>query len=69
MLEKIANGVWKLVLGESEELTPVKYRKFDINKAGLESLPQRDVVPEAFQALECKKTKRGIAVTLPMETT
>ncbi|MFT4106617.1 MAG: glycoside hydrolase family 31 protein [Lacrimispora sp.] len=69
MLEKIANGVWKLVLGEPEELTPVKYRKFDINKAGLESLLQRDVVPEVFQALEWKKTKRGIAVTLPMETT
>ncbi len=69
MLEKIANGVWKLVLGEPEEQTPVKYQKFQINRAGLESLPIRDELPEVFQALKWEKTKRGIMVTLPMETT
>ena len=69
MIEKIANGVWKLVLGEPEELTPVKYQKFKINETGLEALPERNELPGTLQSLEWKKTKRGIAVSLPMETT
>ena len=69
MIEKIANGVWKLVLGEPEELTPVKYRKFAVKSAGLEELPKRDILPDVFEVLEWKRTKRGVAVTLPMETT
>ncbi|MEY8355545.1 TIM-barrel domain-containing protein [Lachnospiraceae bacterium 54-53] len=69
MIEIIANGVWKLVLGEPEELTPARYQKFKMNETGLESLPERKILPETFRSLEWKKTKRGIAVSLPMETT
>ena len=69
MIERVANGVWKLILGEPEELTPTRYQKFKINQAGLESLPERNTIPEILQSLEWKKTSRGIAVSLPMETT
>lgn len=69
MIEQIANGVWKIVLGEPEELTPVKYRKYAVKEAGFQELPARDILPEIFSSLSWKKTKRGIVVTLPMETT
>lgn len=69
MIERVANGVWKLILGEPEELTPTRYQKFKINQAGLDSLPERNMIPEIVQSLEWKKTSRGIAVILPMETT
>ena len=69
MIEKIANGIWQIVLGEPEELTPTTYRKFNISEAGLAALPERNMLPEEFQSLEWKQTNRGIAVSLPMETT
>ncbi len=68
MIRNIANGVWQLVLGEPEELTPVKYRKFGINETGLGLLPERTELPDVFNELEWKKTGRGIAISLPMET-
>ncbi len=67
-MELIANGIWKLVLGEPEDLTPVHYNNFSMLSDALEELPVRENCPKAAEGLKWKKTARGITVTLPMNT-
>ncbi len=67
-MELIANGIWKLVLGEPEDLTPVHYNNFSMVSDALEELPVRKNCPKALEGLKWKKTARGITVTLPMNT-
>ena len=67
-MEQIAKGVWKAVLGEPEELTPVYFREGSIRSEALESMGEASL-PEALSRLHYEVTVRGITVTIPMSTT
>lgn len=68
-MERIANGIWKIVLGEPEALTPVKYQDYTMKMNALDELPVRESLPSVFGQLAWKQTSRGLTVTLPMATT
>lgn len=68
MQERIANGVWKIVLGKPETLTPQHYRSLPVKEEGLLALPGREEFPPALRQLTWQKTARGVTVTLPMKT-
>ena len=67
-MEQIAKGVWKAVLGEPEELTPVYFREGSIRSEALESMGEASL-PEALSRLHYEVTVCGITVTIPMSTT
>ncbi len=68
MMQQIAKGIWKIVLGEPEAHTPESFREFDIKKEALEQISLSQKAAISPENIQWKKTKRGVTVTLPMET-
>lgn len=67
-MEQIANGIWKLVLGEPEDMTPVSFQTVPMKTESLKNLPLRNVEPFICSKIYFQLTQRGTSVTLPMET-
>lgn len=67
-MQQIAKGIWKLVLGEPEEFTPEHFRQFPVRTEEIEQIPVSRECTVSEEKIQWKKTKRGITVTLPMET-
>lgn len=67
-MQQIAKGVWKMVLGQPEEYTPEYFREFPIKKEEIELVPVSKSAGMGDTDIQWKKTKRGVTVTLPMET-
>ena len=70
--EAIASGVWKVRFGTPSAYTPTVHRSNEIKTQALSALsagqgaePQ---LPFGTDAIKIKQTKRGIVVTLPMNT-
>lgn len=67
-MQQIAKGIWKIVLGEPEEFTPEHFRQFPVRTEEIEQIPVSRECGVSEGKIQWKKTKRGITVTLPMET-
>lgn len=67
-MQQIARGIWKIVLGEPEKFTPEHFRQFPIRTEEIERIPVSRESNISEKQIHWKKTKRGITVTLPMET-
>ena len=67
-MEQIAKGIWKIVLGEPEVHTPEHFRAFAMKKDEIEQIPLSKKAEIASGDIRWKKTKRGVTVTVPMET-
>lgn len=67
-MQQIAKGIWKIVLGEPEEFTPEHFRQFPVRTEEIEQIPVSREYGVSEGKIQWKKTKRGITVTLPMET-
>lgn len=67
-MEQIAKGIWKLVLGDPEVHTPEHFREFSVRKEEIEKLPISRRAGLGEGDIHWKQTKRGVTVTLPMET-
>ena len=67
-MQQIAKGIWKSVLGEPEEFTPEHFRQFPVRTEEIEQIPVSREYGVSEGKIQWKKTKRGITVTLPMET-
>lgn len=67
-MEQIVNGIWKLVLGEPEEKTPVFFQTVPMKAKAIHNLPVRAELPDICSDIQFQVTARGITVTLPMET-
>lgn len=67
-MQQIAKGIWKIVLGEPEEFTPEHFRQFSVRTEAIEQIPVSRECRVSEEKIHWRKTKRGITVTLPMET-
>lgn len=67
-IEKEAKGVWKVILGEPEGITPTALRKFQMNKKALEELPAQEERPAVLEELHWEESTRGVTITMPMYT-
>lgn len=67
-MQQIAKGIWKIVLGEPEEFTPEHFRQFSVRTEAIEQIPVSRECRVSKEKIYWRKTKRGITVTLPMET-
>lgn len=67
-MQQIAKGIWKIVLGEPEEFTPEHFRQFPVRTEEIEQIPVSRECRVSEEKIHWRKTKRGITVTLPMET-
>lgn len=65
-MEKVANGIWKLKIGEPEKFTPVKTVKTSI-KDTVKDLPSSGIAPFKDLDIKVKSTPRGCLVELPFE--
>lgn len=67
-MQQIAKGIWKIVLGEPEEFTPEHFRQFSVRTEAIEQITVSRECRVSEEKIHWRKTKRGITVTLPMET-
>lgn len=67
-MQQIAKGIWKIVLGEPEEFTPEHFRQFSVRTEAIEQITGSRECRVSEEKIHWRKTKRGITVTLPMET-
>lgn len=67
-MQQIAKGIWKIVLGELETFTPEHFRQFPVRTEAIEQIPVSRECRVSEEKIHWRKTKRGITVTLPMET-
>lgn len=67
-MQQIAKGIWKMVLGKPEVHTPEYFREFAMKKDEIEQIPLSKKSEITIEDIQWKKTKRGVTVTLPMET-
>lgn len=67
-MQQIAKGIWKIVLGEPETFTPEHFRQFPVRTEAIEQIPVSRECRVSEEKIHWRKTKRGITVTLPMET-
>ncbi len=67
-MEQIANGIWKLIIGEPEALTPAAFQIEPMKTKALNKLPHRDRIPGIYKEMEYKIGVRGVTVTLSMDT-
>lgn len=67
-MEQIANGIWKLVLGEPEQKTPVSFQTVPMKTESLKDLTLRTEEPLICSKVNFQISQRGVTVTLPMET-
>ncbi len=67
---QIANGIWKLTFGTPEPFTPVQTQKTVCASERLAALPERglDALPFSPSDVQFKKSRRGVTVTLPMDS-
>lgn len=66
-MQKIANGIWKMIFGTPEEFTPVSLRKTRIAQEGLACMDE-PFLPFQEEAVNFSASARGITITLPMKT-
>lgn len=69
--ERIALGVWKVRFGTPSAYTPTAHRSNEIKMEALSALladEKEPKIPFGTDAVKIKQTKRGIVVTLPMNT-
>lgn len=67
-MQQIAKGIQKITFGTPEQYTPEYFRQFSIKKEEIERIPVSRSSGITEDQIHWKKTKRGITVTLPMET-
>lgn len=67
-MQQIAKGIQKITFGIPEQYTPEYFRQFSIKKEEIEQIPVSRSSGITEDQIHWKKTKRGITVTLPMET-
>lgn len=67
-MQQIAKGIWRMVLGEPEVHTPEYFREFAMKKDEIEQIPVSKKAEITGEDIRWKKTKRGVTVSLPMET-
>jgi len=67
-LEKAANGIWKIVIGEPELKTPDSLRTFQMNSKALQEMEAQKLEPEVTKDLNWKISNRGLTITLPMDS-
>ena len=67
-MQQIAKGVWKLVLGEPEQMTPEHFRSFPIKTEAIDEVTISHSRAFTEEEIGWKKSRRGITVTLPMRT-
>lgn len=60
---EILPGVWRITLGQPEELTPISTRHYSPATGGLATLPRLDTCPVAVSG---EKTTRGYLVKVPL---
>ncbi|MCM1231981.1 MAG: DUF5110 domain-containing protein [Ruminococcus flavefaciens] len=65
--KNIGNGIWKIVVGEMEEWTPVSSRKSSPRQIG-EDQREEISLPACIGKLDSKITGRGVQITLPMDS-
>lgn len=66
-LTEIENGIWTLRIGTPEGHTPVSMRKFPVKSDALAAMEKRSL-PELVDGLQYRQTKRGLVITLPMDS-
>ncbi|MCI9338733.1 MAG: glycoside hydrolase [Lachnospiraceae bacterium] len=64
--ERIANGVWKLRIGEPERHTPVALRAFPMREEALEKMSAA-VLPDVASQITFRHSARGLQIMLPMD--
>lgn len=67
-MQQIAKGIRKITFGTPEQYTPEYFRQFPVKKEEIEQIPVSRSSGITEEKIHWKKTKRGITVTLPMET-
>lgn len=67
-MQQIAKGIWKIVLGEPEKYTPEHFRQFEVRKEEIGMLPLSKSGALSEGDIQWKKSKRGVTITLPMDT-
>ena len=67
-MQQIAKGIQKITFGTPEQYTPEYFRQFSVKKEEIERIPVSRGSGITEEKIHWKKTKRGITVTLPMET-
>ena len=67
-MQQIAKGIQKITFGTPEQYTPEYFRQFSVKKEEIEQIPVSRSSGITEEKIHWKKTKRGITVTLPMET-
>ena len=65
----IANGVWKIRLGEPEKLTPMTFKEEGTLLEVLDQLPCQDESPLKIEDIRFKTTARGCVIELPLQAT
>ena len=70
--EQVASGIWKVRFGTPSACTPTAHRSNEIKTEALSALSAEQAtepkLPFGTDAVEIKQTKRGVVVTLPMNT-
>ncbi|PXV87768.1 alpha-D-xyloside xylohydrolase [Lachnotalea glycerini] len=66
-MKAIANGIWRITIGEPETWNPTSIRKFPVKNEALEKLKKRKIKPEVMEQMQWETSIRGITITLPME--
>lgn len=66
-IEFIANGIWKLKIGEIEKFTPTALHHFSMKKDALDKLPIGGE-PLVLDTVKWDLSARGITITIPMNT-
>lgn len=70
-MNKIANGIWKITLGESESFTPAKLLNFSFDNEKLNKTAPCEELPfsnEQLNNIPFRVTARGISLELPMDS-
>lgn len=65
-VKQVANGIWKLTLGNPEEKTPTKLLDFEIKHDFLANL-QTAALPFDERSISFRQTARGCVVEIPMK--
>ena len=68
-MKEIGHGIYQVTLGNPEKFTPLSFRAFPMKTESLDLMDEGGFCPIQEEEIKWKKTKRGITVNLPMETT
>lgn len=67
-MQQIAKGIWKIVFGEPEEMTPESFRNFPIKTDEINTISISQIMNFSKDEITWKKSRRGVTITLPMST-